>query len=62
MSLVSNGAKFKRYTVLNGLLFPTPTQPRISFERAIFIKHQKNYIMEAHTITNERLCFLWLLL
>jgi hypothetical protein len=35
MSFVSNGGKFKRYTVLNGLLFPTPTQPRISFERTI---------------------------
>jgi hypothetical protein len=32
---VSNGGKFKLYTVLNGLIFPTPTQPRISFERAI---------------------------
>jgi hypothetical protein len=36
MSFVSNGGKFKLYTVLNGLLFPTPTQPRISFERMIF--------------------------
>jgi hypothetical protein len=35
MSLVSNSGKFKLYTVLNGLIFPTPTQPRISFERAI---------------------------
>jgi hypothetical protein len=34
MSFVTNGGKFKLYTVLNGLLFPTPTQPRISFERA----------------------------
>jgi hypothetical protein len=33
---VSNGGKFKHYTVLNGLVFPKPTQPRISFERAIF--------------------------
>jgi hypothetical protein len=33
---MSNGGKFKLYTVLNGLLFPTPTQPRISFKRAIF--------------------------
>jgi hypothetical protein len=33
MSFVSNGGKFKLYTVLNGLIFPTPTQPRISFER-----------------------------
>jgi hypothetical protein len=36
MSFVSNGGKLKVYTVLNGLIFPTPTQPRISFERAIF--------------------------
>jgi hypothetical protein len=36
MSFVSNGGKFKLYTVLNGLIFPTPTQPRILFERAIF--------------------------
>jgi hypothetical protein len=34
MSFVPNGGKFKIYTVLNGLIFPTPTQPRISFERA----------------------------
>jgi hypothetical protein len=32
---VSNGGKFKLYTVLNALIFPTPTQPRISFERPI---------------------------
>jgi hypothetical protein len=32
---MSNGGKFKLYTVQNGLIFPTPTQPRISFERAI---------------------------
>jgi hypothetical protein len=36
MSFVSNGGKFKLYTVLDGLIFPTPTQPRISFEHAIF--------------------------
>jgi hypothetical protein len=38
MSFVSNGGKFKLYTVLNGLIFPTPTQPRISFERPIVIE------------------------
>jgi hypothetical protein len=27
ISFVSNGGKFKLYTVLNGLLFPTPTSP-----------------------------------
>jgi hypothetical protein len=37
MSFVSNGGKFKLYTVLNGLIFPVPTQLRISFERAISI-------------------------
>jgi hypothetical protein len=35
MSFVLYGGKFKLYTVLNGLIFPTPTLPRISFERAI---------------------------
>jgi hypothetical protein len=35
MSFVSNGGKFKLYTVLNGLIFPTPPQPRILVERAI---------------------------
>jgi hypothetical protein len=35
MSFVSNGGKFKLYTVQNGLIFPTPIQPRISFEHAI---------------------------
>jgi hypothetical protein len=33
---VSKGGKFKLYTVLNGLIFPTPTQPGISFERSIY--------------------------
>jgi hypothetical protein len=32
MSFVSNGGKFKLYTVLNSLLFSTPTPPRISFD------------------------------
>jgi hypothetical protein len=39
MSFVSNGGKFKLYTVLDGLIFPTPTQPRISFERAIHLSY-----------------------
>jgi hypothetical protein len=37
MSFVSHGGKFKLYTVLNGLIFPTPTQSRISFERPVVI-------------------------
>jgi hypothetical protein len=37
MSFVTNGGKFKLYAVLNGLLFPTPTQSRISFGRAIHV-------------------------
>jgi hypothetical protein len=37
MSFVSKGGKFKIYTVLNRLIFPTPTQPRISIEGAIDI-------------------------
>jgi hypothetical protein len=40
MSFVSNGGKFKLYTVLNGLIFLKPTQPRISFEHAIFKKYR----------------------
>jgi hypothetical protein len=47
MSFVSNGGKFKLYTVLNGFIFPTPTQPRISFERPIY------YVMRSK---NEGLC------
>jgi hypothetical protein len=35
ISFVTNGGKLKLYTVVNGLIFPTPTQPRISFERPI---------------------------
>jgi hypothetical protein len=42
MSFVSNGGKFKLYTVLNGLIFPTPTQPRILFERAILNAVEKS--------------------
>jgi hypothetical protein len=41
MSFVSNGGKFKLYTVPNGLLFSTPTQPRFSFERMIILPHVK---------------------
>jgi hypothetical protein len=37
MSFVSNGGKFKLYTVLNGLIFPMPTHARISFERTVTI-------------------------
>jgi hypothetical protein len=37
MSFVSNGGKFKLYTVPNGLLFPKPTQPRFSFERMLSV-------------------------
>jgi hypothetical protein len=46
MSFVSNGEKFKLYTVLNGLIFPTPTQPRISFERPIYyVMRSKNEVL-----------------
>jgi hypothetical protein len=44
MSFVAIDGKFKLYTVLNGLIFSTPTQPRISFERAIeqcFYLHER---------------------
>jgi hypothetical protein len=33
MSFVSNGGKFKLYTVLNGSIFPKHTQPGILFQR-----------------------------
>jgi hypothetical protein len=54
MSFVSNGGKFKLYTVLNGLIFPTPTQSRISFERAIIINSIKN--LKIHAFSSERFC------
>jgi hypothetical protein len=34
---MEGNSNFTLYTVLNGLLFPTPTQSRISFERAILV-------------------------
>jgi hypothetical protein len=37
---VSNGGKFKLYTVPNGLLFSTPTQPKFSFEPMIVWQFQ----------------------
>jgi hypothetical protein len=43
MSFLSSGGKFKFYTVLNGLLFSTPTQAGISFERMIDVT--KKYIL-----------------
>jgi hypothetical protein len=46
MSFLSNGGKFKLYTVLNGLIFPTPIQPRISFELAIFFFNGLSNILE----------------
>jgi hypothetical protein len=50
MSFVSNGGKFKLYTVLNDLIFPTPTQPRILFERAIEGSVQNNLIFKYKSI------------
>jgi hypothetical protein len=44
MSFVSNGGKFKLYTVLNGLIFPTPTHLTISFEREIQLGKVQFYI------------------
>jgi hypothetical protein len=41
MSFLSNGGKFKLYAVLNGLIFPTLTQSRISFERSKKINNKK---------------------
>jgi hypothetical protein len=51
MSFVSNGGKFKLYTVLNGLIFPTPTQPRISFERAVVLKLNNSIIFYYYILT-----------
>jgi hypothetical protein len=45
MSFVSNGGKFKLYTVLNDLIFPTPTQPRMSFEHAISLRVEMNFFL-----------------
>jgi hypothetical protein len=41
MSFVSNGGKFKLCTVLNGLLFSTPTQSRISFEHMMHVRRAR---------------------
>jgi hypothetical protein len=43
MSFVSNGGKFKLYTVLRGLIFPTPTQLRISFQKKIFANSARRF-------------------
>jgi hypothetical protein len=42
MSFETNGGKFKLHTVLNGLFFPTPAYPRISFEREM--KSLRKYV------------------
>jgi hypothetical protein len=34
---MSNGGKFKLYTVLNGLIFPKPIQPRLSHNLNFYI-------------------------
>jgi hypothetical protein len=44
MSFVSNGRKFKLYTVPNGLLFSTPTQPTFLFERMILLQAVKKIL------------------
>jgi signal recognition particle receptor subunit beta len=45
VSFVSNGGKFKFYTVSNGVLFSTPTQPRFSFERMIYQRNVNMYVV-----------------
>jgi hypothetical protein len=46
--------KFKLYTVLNGLIFPIFTQPKISFERAILLIAQGNVdLFTAHKDCHE---------
>jgi hypothetical protein len=52
MSFVSNGGKFKLYTVLDGLIFPTPTQPRISFEHTIVMSQSKKITRKAKVLVN----------
>jgi hypothetical protein len=47
MLFVSNGGKFKLYTVLDSLIFPTPTQPRISFERAILTVYPTTFFAQS---------------
>jgi hypothetical protein len=46
MSFVSNGGKFKLYTVLNGLIFPTPLSPGFQYktntELLFVVKENKN--------------------
>jgi hypothetical protein len=56
MSFVSNGGKFKLYTVLNGLIFPTPTQPRISFEPAIIRKKNINVNLGLKVNSKVKMC------
>jgi hypothetical protein len=55
MSFVSNGGKFKLHTVLNGLLFPTSTQPRISFERATLFLEKILLLLLYFSPSNPRL-------
>lgn len=52
MKLVSNGGKFKLYTVRNGLLFSMPTQPGFSFERMILtrLRHLLRFISIGYVI------------
>jgi hypothetical protein len=56
MSFVSNGGKFKLYTVLNCLIFLTHTQPRISFERAIFTLFYRRVLFSPRSYVAALLC------
>jgi hypothetical protein len=49
MSFVSNGGKFKFYTVPNDLLSSKPTQPRFSFERRIYVFIFRYVMMVLHS-------------
>jgi hypothetical protein len=57
MSFVSNGGKFKLYTVPDGLFFSTPTQPRFPFELMIEVakKVLRMCFVIVDLITNKQL-------
>jgi hypothetical protein len=58
MSFLSNGGKFKLYTIANGLLFSTPTQLRFSFERMILCT--PSGLVDLQVISNKRDQIFWL--
>jgi hypothetical protein len=64
LSFMSNGGIFKLYTVPNGLLFSSLTQPRFSFERMLPTECPKNGVLTMHygvekNTVNARKMFYW---